>query len=86
MPNEIEAEHWRLINAFIGAIAKREGVRLDPENGFRIMREHWHFIADKDNLKADVELKELEDLEAAALESQAALDELNAEITRRKRG
>lgn len=87
LPNELEDEHWELIEAFVRQVAAREGVDVisQPENGLRILKEHWLFIVDKSNLKTDVEATELADLEAHRVESADALAELDAEIARRKR-
>jgi len=84
-PFTIDAEHWALINAFVGIKASEDGV-IDVGEQVDLMRQYWLLLVDKAALTTEVEAMELELLEANVLVTKQAVIDQEQEVADRKAG
>lgn len=84
-PFTIDDEHWALINAFVNFKANEDGV-TDPGEQVDLIRQYWLLLVDKAALQTEVEVMELEDLEATVLVTKQAVIDQEQEVADRKAG
>ena len=82
-PFELDQAHWDLIMTFIGLKAAEDGV-VEPSKMVEMMRRYWLLLNDRRLLTAEVDAIELENVEAALVETQQAVIDQEQDIADRK--
>lgn len=84
-PFAIDDEHRALVNTFVSLKAREDGV-VEQTEMFELVLDYWLLLSDKTALQAEVEAIELDQLEAAVVNSRDVVTQQETEIADRKGG